>query len=118
MKTVVISYFCDKCGKEIPNDYIPVLVTERVDRETGDYLAEEPTSFHVCADCMKKVTNFITQKGSAPRKRTDFDIGKAQALRDAGWTYKAISEEMKCSEQTIWNKLNKKAGDKDAEDEA
>lgn len=29
------------------------------------------------------------------------------ALRNAGWSVKAISEEMNCSEQAVYNVLNK-----------
>ncbi|MGN0384573.1 MAG: hypothetical protein ACI4EX_01685 [Lachnospiraceae bacterium] len=41
-----------------------------------------------------------------PKRR--LDTGKIMALRNAGWSVKAISEEMNCSEQGIYNVLNKK----------
>ena len=40
----------------------------------------------------------------APKKRP-FDIGKAKALREAGWTLNRIADELKCSPQTVSNKL-------------
>ena len=36
-----------------------------------------------------------------------FDKGKLQALRRAGWSVKAIADEMKCSEQTVRNHMKK-----------
>ena len=35
------------------------------------------------------------------------------ALREAGWTYKKIADEMKCSEATVWNYFNKQEEKKD-----
>ena len=119
MRKVTTTYFCDKCGKEITEPFVPVFMLKFAEYETGSI--DEDTQdvyWEVCADCRKLIEQFIVQKPFQTPQKREFDVGKAQALRDAGWTYKAISEEMKCSEQTVWNKLNKKAGDKDAEDEA
>ena len=35
-----------------------------------------------------------------------------RALREAGWTYKKIADEMSCSEATVWNYFNKDKEDK------
>lgn len=43
-------------------------------------------------------------------KRQKLDDGKMLALRRAGWTYKAISEEMGCSEQTVINHIKDREG--------
>ena len=43
-------------------------------------------------------------------KRQKLDDGKMLALRRAGWTYKAISEEMGCSEQTVINRIKDREG--------
>lgn len=40
-----------------------------------------------------------------PKRR--LDGGKIRALRNAGWTVKAIAEEMNCSEQAVYNVLKK-----------
>ena len=40
-----------------------------------------------------------------PKRR--LDTGKIAALRKAGWTVKAVAEEMSCSEQAVYNVLNK-----------
>lgn len=120
MRKVTTTYFCDKCGKEITEELIPIVAIAKQYRdEDGEGSLEEGTVFfELCTDCIGMVADFINQKPFQTPQKREFDVGKAQALRDAGWTYKAISEEMKCSEQTVWNKLNKKAGDKDAENEA
>lgn len=44
------------------------------------------------------------QSGGVKQK---FDKGKMMALRRAGWTVKAIADEMKCSEATIYNHMKK-----------
>jgi len=44
--------------------------------------------------------------GRPARKTTiDLDMGKVKALRAAGWSYAKIADEMRCSAQTIVNKL-------------
>ncbi len=47
-------------------------------------------------------------KGKAGRK-SHFDIGKAKALRKAGWSIAQMADELGYSEQTVRNQL-KKAG--------
>ena len=37
--------------------------------------------------------------------KKELDMGKAKALRKAGWTLEKIADEMGCSAQTIANKL-------------
>lgn len=48
-------------------------------------------------------------KAKTKKQQKPFDIGKAKALRKAGWTLAAIATEMKASRQTVANHL-KKAG--------
>lgn len=47
----------------------------------------------------------IPPPADKPKRR--LDGGKIQALRNAGWTVKAIAEEMNCSEQAVYNVLKK-----------
>lgn len=42
-------------------------------------------------------------------KKKDFDVNKAKALRDAGWTLAKIADEMRVSPQTVANKLKEAA---------
>lgn len=37
----------------------------------------------------------------------EFDIGKAKALREGGWTLAGIAKELGCSQQTVANHLRK-----------
>lgn len=41
------------------------------------------------------------------KKRIPFDIGKALALRKAGWTLEKIADELRCSPQTVANNINR-----------
>ena len=119
MRKVTTTYFCDKCGQEIKEPFVPVFMLKFAEYETGSI--DEDTQdmyWEVCSDCRKLIEQFMVQKPFSNKQERKFDIGRAKALREAGWTYKKIAEDMKCSEQTVWNKLNKKAGDKDAENEA
>ena len=47
------------------------------------------------------------QKEEKPKsnRKKDFDIGKARALRDAGWSYAKIGDEMHVSEVTVAKRL-------------
>lgn len=47
------------------------------------------------------------KESKAPKKTTrkELDMGKVKALRDAGWTFEKIADEMGCSPQTIVNRL-------------
>ena len=45
-----------------------------------------------------------TNRGGA---KSTFDTGKLMALRSAGWSIKAIADEMRCTEQTIRNHMKK-----------
>ena len=44
-----------------------------------------------------------------PKKKQakPFDVGKAKALREGGWTLAGIAKEMNCSQQTVANHLKK-----------
>ena len=44
-------------------------------------------------------------KQTAKRKQKDFDTGKARALREAGWTFAKIADEMGVAPQTVANRL-------------
>lgn len=41
------------------------------------------------------------------KHRRRLDIGKIGALKKAGWTVKAIAEEMGCTESAVYNVLKK-----------
>lgn len=66
-----------------------------------DLLADEPI-----VKAMDALTNNVKPERK-PRKA--IDLGKAKALRDAGWTYKAIADELGVYDVTVAAHLNKSA---------
>lgn len=86
-----ITYICDKCKKEI----------------TGE--VNEVIGYDLCDECLVGARNSVAvyvqgvkPKAAKPKKVVKhWDIGKAQALRDAGWTVAKIAAEMDVSEPTI-----------------
>ena len=99
-KTITI---CDKCGKEIPEG-VSVQIIEGID---------------ICAKCWPKMKavllewlNAETEKQTAKAAQADkqkaaapkppaVDLGKMQALRDAGWSMEKIAEEMGCDKAFV-----------------
>ena len=37
--------------------------------------------------------------------KKELDIGKMRALRQSGWSYGKIADELRCAESTVYNKL-------------
>lgn len=62
-----------------------------------------------CADQGEPVTTGVPEEDTSkpvrvkpnPKKRKAFDVGKAKALRDAGWSVAKIADEMRVSEPTV-----------------
>lgn len=46
-----------------------------------------------------------------PKPRKEIDWPKAKALRDAGWSYEKIGDELHCSAQTVINHLKAMEGE-------
>ena len=107
---------CDRCHKEITEKPVKVYLN-RVDPKTGDFeetVGESLEEIDLCEECAKalaaKIKAFSCKteelSGQNPAKKK-IDKGKVMALRNAGWTIKAIAEEMSCSPQTICNVIKK-----------
>lgn len=47
------------------------------------------------------------QKPQKPKKRNTIDRGKVMALKNAGWSVKEIADEVRCSEQAVYNILKR-----------
>lgn len=47
------------------------------------------------------------KRAGAGAKRKSVDTGKIMALHEAGWTNKAIAEEMRMNEKTVWYYIDK-----------
>ena len=72
---------CDKCDKAVPADVKAKLKEIRSEVE----------------EAQKK------QRKSKPK--AELDVPKMRALRKAGWTLANIADEMRCSPQTVANRL-------------
>lgn len=118
---------CDRCGAEIPGDQDTVgfVGVELKDIQTGDLLGDNPfDSWDLCDQCFVDIQTYIRMKprkqkfeelldsvdaGRKPAAKKEtkkpitkkWDRGKAQALRDAGWTIEKIAEEVGVSAPTI-----------------
>lgn len=72
-----IQWMCDRCGGEIPNADDVMMIC----------------GYDLCSDCYEAVRAAVTEL-VVKSKPTRFDWGKAQALRDAGWTLEQIAKEL------------------------
>lgn len=98
-KTVVL---CDRCGKEIEGEFLEIT-------------AYKGRDFDICEKCADEFLMPVTHREPAseekkPEKKKEdqkpslpFDSGKAQALRDAGWSVRKVAAEMKVCEQTVYS---------------
>ena len=116
---------CDRCGADIPSNQESVgyVSVNMRDVETDDLLENNPFEhWDLCDNCMKEIHECITgpkakqekfeeildsaDAGKKPAankepKKPSFDVGKAQALRDANRSVAWIAQEMGVSEPTI-----------------
>ena len=56
----------------------------------------------------EKLEEIRSEASTQPKKtksKSDLDVPKMRALRKAGWTLSKIADEMRCSPQTVSNKL-------------
>ena len=115
---------CDRCGAIIPKseESVGYISINWRDVETDDLLENNPFEhWDLCDGCMKAIHTFITKPGAKTEKfekildsidagkkaekkepkKPSFDVGKAQALRDANRSVAWIAQEMGVSEPTI-----------------
>ena len=57
-------------------------------------------------------TNAPPKSPAGQGRKRKLDTGKMTALRNAGWSYEKIADEMGCSAGTVWNFFNKDKEDK------
>ena len=108
---------CDRCGATIPSEHDSVgyVSVNLKDIRTDDLVADNPyEQWDLCDDCLKAIHACITgpkakqkksekdpgKKAKEP-KQPGFDVGKAQALRNAHKPITWIAQEMGVSEPTI-----------------
>lgn len=103
---------CDRCGGEIQEGQIGyVSMMQRT--KDGDLCGDNPfEKYDFCPSCMDMIGQFVS--GETPKREKSaraakpakeqqkkIDAGKIRALAKAGWTQKAIADEMGCSLPTI-----------------
>ena len=127
-----ITYFCDRCGKQIEKT-VCQLATIRIilpgDGSIGMTSEDIDTGADLCESCFEACDNAVLQEiqagkqlqqiqeakqkklaetvGPKIEKRKQLDMGKIKVLRDAGWTLEKIADEMGVSAPTISSRLNK-----------
>lgn len=119
----MIKIICDRCGAEMKEDeeagYVAIGVNNNPLSDEAKYDAGWIEN-HFCADCINKIKEYMQSceptPDPAPKaktkptvkppdilsaspepdkpKRRKIDIGKIMALKDAGWNYAKIGEEM------------------------
>ena len=128
-----ITIICDRCGKQIDKEAYRLLNCV-IDMTTGDNsndirgfnlgagtldfctecIAEVDKEIYMTYSRVKPIKKLVEEKkaevtqssgNSVGRKFKPLDDGKIKALREAGWSYDKIAEEMGCSPQTISNRL-------------
>lgn len=126
MRETVI--YCDKCQKQIIGDPLKVFF-EQVDAKTGDWSKEilypDIRTLDFCGACIQDISEFITD--SKPEKMIKpnsseamameildkrvkktwepFDMEKALAMKEQGWTSKEIGEALNCTEAKVNNQF-------------
>lgn len=109
-KTVFV---CDRCGKVIEKRVISVAVAVGdVDGDMGEF-GELGESWDLCHECLEDLRRFMKSKSTPepqakPRRkgpRLELDLGKMAALRNAGWSYDKIADELHVSQGTVINRM-------------
>ena len=78
----------------------PAMETEILPVVSGE--EPEPPAEKSLSDLTKELKQARLQKG-----KLDVDIGKMKALREAGWSYAKIADEMRISEGSVYNYLKR-----------
>ena len=126
--------YCDLCGREITGRVYKVgFGILEGDQINGDNIFEDiEQDMDFCVTCIEEIAEMVTncksilapatvtveekedpvpvgekkpKEKKKPAKKVD--AGKIWALRDAGWNAASIALEVGCSQQTVYNTLNK-----------
>lgn len=114
-----IEWYCDRCGKLIDGT-VHVLAVHYYDHEVFSDLLDEEEGAHLCEKCfelvdgaiMESIYNQKPKEEEKPKKKAggygklDLDLGKIAALRNAGWSFDKIGDELGVSGTTIRNKID------------
>lgn len=112
-----ITYICNRCHLPITGD-VYRLYAGNVDQETDElsdetFYLEQTGEVELCGICLahidagiKRMLSKNSVEATAEKKKT-FDIDRAIALRDKGFSFEIISKELGCCPQTVANQLNR-----------
>lgn len=113
-----VTIFCDRCGKQI-GLVSKLLTTFSYNVDNTEDPEDVEDGAELCIDCYNEIDNMVAfmvknptihfdggkQIGEEKPKRTpkkkDLDLGKMAALRNAGWSYRKIADELGCSDVTV-----------------
>lgn len=117
-----ITRVCDRCGKELPDGVMSYqLVTFEYSRGSEEVDGVEDGA-ELCEECYEAVDQAVTmamlnqpepetgedlEEKPKDRRKLQLDFGKVKALHEAGWSGKAIADEMGVSAPTISKALTK-----------
>lgn len=113
-----VTFYCDRCGKMIEG-IIPQIGTRFLDSEGNE--EDHEYGAELCRDCFNEIDDMVAfmvknptvhfdggkQIGTEPdkpkraAKKKTLDLGKMAALRNAGWSYRKIADELGCSDVTV-----------------
>lgn len=115
-----VTIFCDRCGKQIDtiSMWLHTFIYEPPETEDADNVEE---GAELCSDCYNEIDNMVAfmvknptihfaggkpieaepEKPKRAAKKKTLDLGKMAALRNAGWSYRKIADELGCSDVTV-----------------
>lgn len=106
-------WVCDKCGAEIDGEVALVKIAFSISAdEDGEELRTEYGP-ELCPKCTEELRQYLKTKSTPepqakPRRkgpRLELDLGKMAALRNAGWSYDKIADELHVSQGTVINRM-------------
>lgn len=127
-----LTFYCDKCGKQIagPKHQLGAFWTDVEEPSDDDW--ELNVGADLCEDCFKECNEMLewfvknpqhhftcpaAEEAPKPKKtymkhgtgtksrKKDLDLGRMAALRNAGWSYEKIADDLGCSAQTVANRM-------------
>lgn len=112
-----ITYICNRCHLPITGD-VYRLYAGIVDQETDElsdetFYLEQTGEVELCGICLAHIDagikRMLSRKDTEAcvEKKKTFDIDRAIALRDKGFSFEIISKELGCCPQTVANQLNR-----------
>ena len=112
-----ISYVCNRCRLPIKGDvyrlYAGIVNQETDELSDETFYLEQTGEVELCGICLAHIDAGIKRMLSrnsveaTTEKKKAFDIDRAIALRDKGFSFEIISKELGCCPQTVANQLNR-----------